>query len=208
VPKLLRRGRYQTTVTSGLAFDRLTLEAILPIPEAEFRQGADGYLVTVAPLYGEVTSIDECLGAYRQHGGNHSAFGEKLAERARWRVRHDFHRLTALSHRSAEKGLTLPEDVGLRDPIHLEERLASLCVDRVHHPIDGDSRLALGAAGTAASLGINASLRRRAFLAAWFLSVGVLPQRLAQAVLSWKLVASSRPAFLADLSKTIRHVMG
>jgi hypothetical protein len=207
-PQLLRCGRYRTTVTSGLAFDRATLEAILPIPEGPFRQGADGYLATVAPIYGEVTSIDACLGAYCQHGDNHSDFEDRLAERARWRIAHDFHRLDALSQRAAEAGLTLPEDVCLRDPAHLEERLASLCTERARHPVAGDTRIRLGAAGAVAALEMNASLRRRAFLAAWFLAVGVLPRRPARDVLSWKLVASSRPPVLAQLSKTIRRVVG
>src|SRR3546814_6579867 len=101
---------------------------------------------------------------------NHSAFGEQLAERARWRIEHDFHRLDALSERAAEAGLTLPDDGCLRDPAHLEERLASLCKERARHPVEGDSRLRLGAAGVAASLEMNASLRRRAVLAAWFLA--------------------------------------
>jgi glycosyltransferase involved in cell wall biosynthesis len=208
VPKLLRSGRYQTTVTSGLAFDRSVLETILPIPEDEFRQGADGYLVTVAPLYGNVTSIDHCLGAYRQHGANHSQFEGKLAERARWRTRHDFYRFKALSRQATKAGLKLLGNVGLRDPGHLEGRLASLCVDSAQHPVSGDSRLGLAAAGVAASLTMNASLRRRAFTAAWFLSVGVLPVKMAKAVLSWKLVASSRPAGLARMSKFLRRVVG
>jgi hypothetical protein len=208
VPKLFARGRYQTTVTSGLAFGRPVLDTIMPIPEDDFRQGADGYLVTLAPLYGKVTSIDACLGAYRMHGANHSIFAEKLGQRARWRVEHDFKRLEALSGQAAEIGLAVPPDINMRDPVHLEERLASLCVDRQRHPVSGDSRLSLAAAGAIASMEMNVSLRRRAILAAWFLSVGVLPQRMAKAVLSWKLVASSRPAFLARLSKTIRYVMG
>lgn len=208
LPQLLRCGRYRTTVTSGLAFDRATLQSILPIPEAPFRQGADGYLATVAPIYGDVTSIEACLGVYRQHEANHSAFGEKLAERARWRIAHDFHRLAALSRRADEAGLALPEDACLRDPTHLEERLASLCVERSRHPVDGDTRLRLAAAGAAASLEMNASLRRRAFLAAWFLAVGTLPRRSARSVLSWKLMASSRPAVLAQLSKSLRRVVG
>src|SRR3546814_3553103 len=78
---------------------------------------------------------------------NHSAFGEQLAERARWRIEHDFHRLDALSERAAEAGMTLPDDACLRDPAHLEERLASLCTERARHPVAGDSRLRLGAAG-------------------------------------------------------------
>lgn len=206
--KLLRKGRYQTTVTSGLAFKRSVLDRVMPVPEQDFRQGADGYLATVAPLHGEVTSIDDCLGAYRIHGANHSVFAEKLGQRARWRIAHDFHRLEALSDRATDIGLEVPPDAGLHDPVHLEERLASLCIDREQHPVAGDSRLSLGAAGVAASLEMNASRRRRAMLAAWFLSVGILPRHMAKAVLSWKLVASSRPRFLLRLSKTIRHVMG
>ncbi|OAP36862.1 glycosyl transferase [Sinorhizobium glycinis] len=207
-PQLLRRARYQTTVTSGLAFARSALERIMPVPEQEFRQGGDGYLVTLAPLYGKVKSIDTCLGAYRMHGNNHSTFSEKLGQRARWRVEHDFHRLQALAHQAGDIGLEVPPDANLRDPTHIEERLASLCVDSQRHPVAEDSRLSLAAAGAAASMEMNVSLRRRAMLAAWFLSVGLLPRRMAQAVLSWKLVASSRPAFLTRISKTIRYVTG
>ncbi|AYG63479.1 glycosyltransferase [Rhizobium jaguaris] len=207
-PKLLQRGRYRTTVTSGLAFKRSALDAVMPVPEKDFRQGADGYLVTVAPLHGKVTSIESCLGAYRIHGANHSVFAEKLGQRARWRMEHDFHRIDALLDQAAEIGLTVPEDVNLHDPVHLEERLASLCMDKSRHPMVSDSRFALGAAGAVASVKMNASFRRRAMQAAWFFSVGVLPGRMAKAVLSWKLVASSRPAFLLRLSKTIRHAVG
>lgn len=207
-PKLLRCGRYRTTVTSGLAFARKVLEAVMPIPEQAFRQGADGYLATVAPLHGEVLAIERCLGAYCQHGDNHSAFADQLAERARWRITHDFRRLEALSARTASAGVAVAPDACLRDPTHVEERLASLCVDRQQHPVKADTRLRLGTAGAAASLTANASLRRRTFQAAWFLAVGLLPPRQARQVLSWKLVASSRPPALAQLSKKIRRVVG
>ena len=207
IPKLLRSGRYRTTVTSGLAFDRSALDMIMPITETDFRQGADGYLVTLAPLYGQVKSIDRCLGAYRMHGSNHSIFGKKVAERARWRVQHDFRRLEALTDQAAQIGLAMRPDANLHDPVHLEERLASLCVDRRQHPVADDSRFALAVAGVTASLEMNASLRRRAVLAAWFLSIGVLPRQMAKTILLWKLVASSRPAFLSRMSKTIRHAL-
>ncbi|WP_267548924.1 glycosyltransferase [Rhizobium rhizogenes] len=206
--KLLRKGRYQTTVTSGLAFKRSVLNSVMPVPEQDFRQGADGYLATVAPLHGEVTSIEECLGAYRIHGANHSVFADKLGQRARWRIEHDFRRLEALSGQATEVGLEVPDDAGLHDPVHIEERLASLCIDRARHPVASDSRLSLAAAGAVASLEMNASRRRRAMLAAWFLSVGILPHQMSKAVLSWKLVASSRPQFLLRLSKAIRHAVG
>lgn len=207
-PKLRERGRYQTTVTSGLAFARTALEAIMPIPEADFRQGADGYLVTVAPLHGQVAALDRCLGAYRIHGTNHSVFGGKLARRARWRVEHDFHRMRALSTHMKRRGLTLRGEPPLRDPFHIEERLASYCLEKSNHPVRGDSRLQLAAAGSVASLTMPYSFRRRIVQAGWFAAVGILPERQAQAVLSWKLVAASRPKFLARLSKSIRRAMG
>ena len=207
-PMLRLRGRYQTTVTSGLAFARSALERIMPIPEEDFRQGADGYLATVAPLHGHVQALDECLGAYRIHSSNHSLFGEKIAARARWRVLHDFHRLDALSTQAAKVGLTLGPNIALRDPAHLEERLASLCMERQLHPVKGDSRLRLATAGAIASLSMHYSMRRRVAEAAWFLAVGLLPRQLATSVLCWKLIASSRPAILAQLSKTIRHSLG
>lgn len=207
-PKLLQRGRYQTTVTSGLAFSRSALEPIMPIPEEEFRQGADGYLATLAPLRGRVQALESPLGAYRIHGANHSVFGGKLAKRARWRVEHDRHRLDALSAETKSIGLKLEGNPALRDPFHLEERLASLCFDEAMHPMPDDSRLGLATAGAAASFDMHYSLRRRAIQAAWFMAVGLLPQKQARAVLSWKLVAASRPKFLNRLSKTIRRAMG
>jgi hypothetical protein len=113
-----------------------------------------------------------------------------------------------LSDQATEIGLEVPPDIGLRDPVHLEERLASLCIDRDQHPITDDSRFSLATAGAVASLEMKTSLRRRAMQAAWFLSAGILPRRMAKAVLSWKLVASSRPKFLLRLSKIIRSAMG
>ena len=41
------------------------------MPEVPYRIGADEYLVTLAPLYGEIKNIMEPLGTYRSHGGNH-----------------------------------------------------------------------------------------------------------------------------------------
>ena len=61
--------------TSGNAWSRTFLEAVLPIPEEPFRINADGYLLTLAWAYGEVRSAPKPLGVYRVHGANH--FGSK-----------------------------------------------------------------------------------------------------------------------------------
>jgi hypothetical protein len=56
--------------TSGNAFPRWVLEALLPIPEADFAHAADWYLQHLPPLLGPVTSFDWIGGGYRVHGSN------------------------------------------------------------------------------------------------------------------------------------------
>lgn len=59
--------------TSGNAWSRNFLKRVLPAPETEFRICTDGYLVTLAWVYGEVRAIQEPLGLYRVHGENRFA---------------------------------------------------------------------------------------------------------------------------------------
>jgi glycosyltransferase involved in cell wall biosynthesis len=55
---------------SGNAWSRAFLQEILPIPEKEFKQTADFYLMVLAPVHGEIKKVDEPLGLYRVHGKN------------------------------------------------------------------------------------------------------------------------------------------
>jgi glycosyltransferase involved in cell wall biosynthesis len=55
---------------SGNAWSRSFLEIVLPMPEEQFRQGADGYLVLLSPLYGLSVLSKEPLSAYRRHEEN------------------------------------------------------------------------------------------------------------------------------------------
>lgn len=56
--------------TSGNAWSRNFLEKVLPMPEEPFSFGADDFLFTLAPLFGEIKSIPQPLGYYRVHGTN------------------------------------------------------------------------------------------------------------------------------------------
>lgn len=56
--------------TSGNAWSRKFLKNVLPVPEEIFRLGADHYLFLLAPLFGEIKSIQQPLGFYRVHGTN------------------------------------------------------------------------------------------------------------------------------------------
>lgn len=205
---LLRRGRYQTSVTSGLAFARDALDKVMPIPEQAFDRSADGYLATVVPLYGTVISIDRPLGGYRRHTANHSGFQADIARRARWRIAHDEHRYDALRVHAARNGLDVARSPGLKDPQHLEERLASLCFDPEAHPYVQDARLELGLQGIKASFALDQKLKRKLVGALIFAGVGLAPHSVARRILSWKMERSSRPAFIDALSGWLRRRLG
>jgi glycosyltransferase involved in cell wall biosynthesis len=61
---------YVSPPTSGNAWSRAFLEKVLPASEPEYRQHADTYLATLAPLFGRVACIDEPQALYRIHGSN------------------------------------------------------------------------------------------------------------------------------------------
>jgi glycosyltransferase involved in cell wall biosynthesis len=211
VPLLLGTGRYETSVTSGTAFARTTLEKVLPIPEESFRISADGYLVTVAPFHGTVGVIEEALGAYRQHGGNAWATSSDslgaLGERLRRSLQHDACKYAALIAKAQEFGLRVVPGHELRDPQHLATRLASLRIDSAKHPFPADSRLHLALRGARQVLGARLSRRRRLTLAGWHLAVGLLPGPLATRAVTWRLQGASRPEWADRLLKALRRAI-
>lgn len=210
VPRLLASGRYQGTVTSGNAFARAALAAIMPIPADDFRISADGYLVTVAPLHGPVQAIEEALGAYRQHGGNAwagaGAAAGRGAESLRKALLHDEARYRALARHAAARGLRLRPGTGLRDDEHLAVRLASLCADPARHPYPADTRVGLGLRGAWATRHARLRWPRRAVLAAWFLAAGVLPPSAARRAVAWKFFHAARPARVDRVLKRLRRL--
>src|SRR5437762_9923580 len=59
-----------TPPTSGNAWSRRFLDQIFPMPEPPYRVCADEYMLTLAPIYGEVRKITEPLSCYRSQGDN------------------------------------------------------------------------------------------------------------------------------------------
>jgi glycosyltransferase involved in cell wall biosynthesis len=205
---LLTRGRYATTVTSGLAFSRSALNCIMPMDEDAFRMGGDGYLVTVAPFYGPVVTINEILGAYHQHGANHSQFALDVGKRVRWRMDHDNKRYQALTRHAKSQGKDPRPNLWQNDPFHLEGRMASLLLNPKEHPNLADTRRTIARCGLAACRSLPVSRRRRGVmrLAWWIAGWGPLP--LARSALRWKLEAETRPAIVKRLAKLLRAAAG
>ena len=61
---------YDFDFHTGRAYRRSMLSRVLPMPEPPYRNGADVYLVTVAPALGLVRNASRPLGTYRAHGDN------------------------------------------------------------------------------------------------------------------------------------------
>jgi len=203
--QLAATGRYQTPVTSGNAFPRTLLERLFPF-SAEF-DALDHYLNTVVPLFGPVISIEDELGAYRQHGRNRWAFsGGVNIDRLRERVRYDLIKERQLHQTAAEQGLYLPSNLVQCNPEHLLHRLGSLRLDPVGHPQRADSRRALLVAGLSA-------LRRETslsgvdwvFQATVLLLVAVLPTRLATPLLFWVVGGGRRPTCVRQVAGLLRR---
>ena len=209
LPVVLRHGWYPAPPTSGNAFARATLEALLPVPESYARLSAadgrlsvsDHYLSVLAPFRGDVVSLPEPLGAYRIH----------MARRTRQRsalladVRRRIERTAALSgivrQWAGQRGLSASTDLALGTPNHVKERLASLVLDPLGHPVPSDRRWALVRAGLAAAWTVPWSpLRMRIVQSIGFLALATLPTAAVDRLLFPALVDHDRPRWLSRLA--------
>ncbi|MEB3181430.1 MAG: glycosyltransferase [Nostocaceae cyanobacterium] len=205
---LLTKGRYGTPVTSGNAFSRAVLEKIFPIPEAEFRLSADGYVVNQVPFYGEILSIEQPLAAYRIHGNNLWAYSQKVdTERFAKYVNHDLQRYQLLASKAADLGYKITQDFSNRDYIHLRYRLISLRLQPEHHPVSTDKPLELTfKAWGAIWLYSDLNLFNKLSLSWWFITMGILPQPISQLLLTWLMFKGTRPKFIAQAIQTVKAV--
>ena len=69
-PQLCASGHFRFMPTSGNLLRRAHLDAILPIPEREWRICADTYVILAIATQGSVRTVPETLGSYRVHDSN------------------------------------------------------------------------------------------------------------------------------------------
>ena len=72
--------------STALSFSRQFMNAVMNIPEAEYRLCADAYLADLAPFFGEVAGIDRVLSQFRIHDANNWSKEENQWQRS---VEHD-----------------------------------------------------------------------------------------------------------------------
>ncbi|GAL11915.1 glycosyl transferase family 2:polysaccharide deacetylase [Vibrio astriarenae] len=207
--KLLSSGYYQTTVTSGLIYSRAYLEQVMPMPSEDFRQGGDGYLVSLAPLFGSVASSEIKLSGYRQHGANHSSFTNQLLKRAQWRIEHNGMRHKSIIKVAEQQNRNVNRHFYLNDVGMLSELMClKLFAQQEISQTDEQSKLSRVGITALALKNLNrenVSFANKLILAAWWISIAVLPKTAAKPIYSWKVLASSRPQAISKLSKMLRR---
>ena len=196
VPDLMDRGRYVTPVTSGNAFARWALAAMLPMPAERFRISADGYLVTAAAFQGEIAAVDELLGLYRIHGANRWT-GRMDAAWVSAAVRHDLDKYELIAELAATHGRGEPADLAERDPDHLRARLISLRLAPDDHPVAGDRAAALAFKAWRATLRSPAyPPKMKTILTLWYPVVGLAPAGAARRMINLLYAPETRPRLL------------
>jgi len=195
---------YPTPPGSGNAYSRAFLEKIFPLNGGD--RAADSYCLAAAPYLGDVLTIAEPLVSYRVHGKNQGAMATLDPTRFAFEVRRAFFRLRFA--RAAAHGVGVPGDETLnRSLSFLPYRLASLKLLPAEHPVERDSSWKVVRDLTAACFTPQGvSVRSRATLWVWGVSVAVMPSQLGQELVRWRFSPASRPDFLQRSLRALRVV--
>jgi glycosyltransferase involved in cell wall biosynthesis len=168
--------------TTGQAFRADVLRGLFPLPEPVLRNGVDYYLQPSVAMLGEIVSLDEVGGLYRQHGANDALRTELDLDNIRSfvvRARDVHPHIVRVAARSGLVGY--PSDVReLLDVIILSERMISRKLEPGRHPIAGDPVHRIARLGVVSALTRpDVDLRIRVLHAAWFVAMLVAPRRIA-----------------------------
>jgi glycosyltransferase involved in cell wall biosynthesis len=183
---LLRTGRYCTPPTSGNCFTRSFLKKVMPMPEASYRISADGYLITLAPLYGSVYDFREVLGTYRIHGAN--SWSSDESNRFARCVEHEIQRARLLEQHSflVLGHVVSAENILARNFRHIASRISSCKLFPQNHPIGDDSLRTLVKTGIKVVMqDVKLGIPQKLLWVAWFILVGILPRRMARSIIAW-----------------------
>ena len=209
--ELLSRGTYTTPPTSGNAFSRWYLEKILPMPEEPYRQGADGgYLNLLAPLYGDIRSVDQELGMYRHHGDNFytrtpSSLGD---EWFLFRAVREINKEALLREKAIVLGFKLDKGLMLENFQVHALRLSSLRLNPEEYPVPEDTRFGLFTKGLTAEWRYTSDrFGEKILVSLWLVGAAWLPLPAAREVIAWRFDADTRPKVIGNLVRNVRKLL-
>lgn len=200
-------GMYPWTVSSGNAFGRHFLDQLLPIDNREIYRSPDGFLSKMAPLFGDVVSVPEILGAYRVHGNNawaQSRTGFKVEPIIRW-LSFDIVLQARFENLAASRQIAVTKDGNRNNTQHLEHRLLALRFGRQQSPYPSDAALTLIRAGArTVDEAPNMKMAGRLVWMSWFLVLAFMPKSILLRILARSRLQTGRSEiskFLVWLSR-------
>jgi glycosyltransferase involved in cell wall biosynthesis len=175
----VRFGVYPWTVSSGNAYSRTLLDALLPIDAETVYRSPDGYLNKMAPLFGNVRSIPDVLGAYRVHGANawaQAGGGLRLSPIVRW-LKFDQVLQSQFEAEAARRGFAVTPYAQIRTTQQMEHRLLAYRFAPGEFDQPGATAVRLFAMGVSAAwIAPNISWAGRFVWIGWMFILAFLPK--------------------------------
>lgn len=169
--------------TSANAFPSHVLRQVFPVPEQEYRAGADTYLVNVTPLFGPVISLQEVGAHYRVHGSNNYEVTELNLDRTRHNIIYGRQTHEYIQKFASQLGLygSPAKPRPILPVSYVSKRMVSKKLDPHHHPIPGDNVWKLFWLGaSASSRRFDVSPAMRLLYVFWFAAMLPAPRPLAR----------------------------
>jgi glycosyltransferase involved in cell wall biosynthesis len=195
--EFLLTGNYRWPTTSGNAYARSFLEQVMPLPVDRFPFAPDGAINTIAPLFGEIVSVNKVLGFYRIHGANHWALLHIVPAKFGAYVDQKQKEISFLQQHAQRRGITFANKQLLDGSIvHLEYRLAALKLKQPYLLAREDRPFFLCWRAIPRLVRLECSLARRLSLLAWFVALTLATGRLAKFLIELRFVSTSRPPMI------------
>ena len=199
---------YMTSACSANAYARWYLAQILPLPVsyAAHKNAPDDLLNSVAPLYGEVITLQVPLCDYRHHGANDGALLQFDINNIMRMVLRDRERLDFVRKQAVQHGLQISSNALLNCPYHmmtcvvLKKYLPETEICPYHLSLFGITLYALLATVRYRCIGLSQKL----VMILWFLCLSLAPERIVQTLIAFRYVPSSRPKWIARLVSVLR----
>ena len=185
---LLTTGAYPSPPTSGNAYARHLLDAATPFEGHSF---VDSVVNTIAPLYGEVHTLDAVLALYRVHGSNNWAQQTMTPERFAYYAASERRRMAILATHCARLDRPFAGPGVIENALYLREVelvRSKLARGGGIRDLAGNGIRAIRVALAQPGGGTHRLLR-----AAWAAAVVVAPRPLAERLIAMRFVQAARP---------------
>jgi glycosyltransferase involved in cell wall biosynthesis len=175
----IRLNTYSTPPGSGNVYARAYVDALFPLDNS-CGETPDSALVTAAPFFGDVITVDKPLVYYRVHGANDSNLFAREGLFAR-EVARGYAKFLFAQRIAQTVGINIP-DASFRKNLHvLQHRIPSVTLTPALHPIPWDNKYQVLKDLIISSVVFDAmSLRRRLVLFVWSLLTLLAPKPIAR----------------------------